>query len=225
MMKKILAGILILTGAVLFAQETFIREISGTVELKGPGDAGWRAAQTGEQLTKDTMISTGFKSSALIALGNSTLLVRPLTRLSLEEIQNIGGDESASLYLETGRVRADVNPPSGGKTDFTVRTPTATASVRGTSFDFDGTNLTVDQGRVHISGGDGSGTYVGAGHRAVSNPGTGRTSGAGEQMKAALTPALPPAAAAAGSTAATAAAVITPPGPANTDAGFGFEWD
>jgi hypothetical protein len=151
------------------------------------------------------------------------LLVRPLTRLSLEEIQNIGGNESVNLYLETGRVRANVSPPVSGKTDFTIRAPTATASVRGTSFDFDGTNLTVDQGRVHIAGGDGSGTYVGAGHRAVSNPETGRTSGAGEEMKAGLTPPPPPAAAAAGSAAAPTAAVITVS--ASTDAGFGFEWD
>jgi hypothetical protein len=223
MMKKMLAGILILSGAFLFAQEASIREISGTVELRAPGAADWRAAQVGEQITKDTMISTGFKSNALIALGNSTLLVRPLTRLSLEEIQNIAGDESASLYLETGRVRANVNPPASGKIDFKVRAPTATASVRGTSFDFDGTNLNVDQGRVHISGGDGSGTYVGAGHRSVSNPETGKTSGSGEQMKAGLTPPPPPAAAAAGSTAAPAASVITTP--TNTNTGFGFEWD
>jgi hypothetical protein len=225
MMKSVVAGILILTGAVLFAQEAnkgyaSIREISGTVELRGPGDAGWRAARTGEQVTKDTMISTGFKSSAHIALGNSTLLVRPLTRLSLEEIQNIAGEESVSLYLETGRVRANVNPPAGGKTDFTVHAPSATASVRGTSFDFDGTNLSVDEGRVHISGGDGSGTYVGDGHRAVSNPRTGRTSGAREQMQAALTPALPPAAAA--EKRMPEPAVIMPPA-ANRD--VGFQWN
>jgi hypothetical protein len=225
MMRKTLIGILIITGAFLYAQEASIREISGTVEVKGPRDADWKAAQVGERITRDTTISTGFKSNALIALGNSTLLVRPLTRLSLEEIQNIEGDESVNLYLETGRVRANVTPPSSGKTDFTIRAPMTTASVRGTSFDFDGMNLSVDQGRVHIAGGDGTGTYVGAGHQAVSNPGTGRTSGAGEEMKAALTPALPPAAAAAGSAAAPAAVIIPPSGPTGTDAGFGFEWD
>jgi hypothetical protein len=223
MMKKILAGILILTGAVLFAQETAsIREISGTVEVRGPGDSGWRAARTGEQIGRDTMISTGFKSNALIALGNSTLLVRPLTRLSLEEIQNIAGEESVDLYLHTGRVRANVNPPASCKTDFTVHAPMATASVRGTSFDFDGTNLSVDEGRVHISGGDGSGTYVGAGHQAVSNPETGKTSGAGEQMKAALTPALPPAASAAAAEHILEPAVIIPTA-ANRD--LGFQWN
>jgi hypothetical protein len=223
MMKSVFAGILILSGAFLFAQEASIREIAGTVEVRAPGAADWKAAQVGEQITKDTMISTGFKSNALIALGNSTLLVRPLTRLSLEEILNIEGNESVGLYLESGRVRVNVNPPSSGKTDFRVRAPTATASVRGTSFDFDGTNLNVNEGRVHISGGDGSGTYVGAGHQSVSNPETGRTSGAGEQTKAGLTPPLPPPAAAAGSAAAPVAAVITTR--ASTDAGFGFEWD
>jgi hypothetical protein len=194
--------ILILTGAFLNAQEAgtnevyaYIREITGAVEIKEPGEADWRAALIGEQITNDTMISTGFKSSALIVLGNSTLLVRPLTRLRLEEIQNVTGEESVNLFMHAGRVRANVSPPSGGSTDFTVRGPNATASVRGTSFDFDGINLSVDQGRVHISGGDGSGSYVGAGQRSVSNPETGRTAGPGEQMRATLTPPLPPAAA------------------------------
>jgi hypothetical protein len=163
------------------------------------------------------MISTGFKSTALIALGNSTLLVRALTRLSLEEIQNIEGDESVSLYLQTGRVRANVNPPAGGKTDFTVRSPVATASVRGTSFEFNGENLSVDEGRVHVTGKDGSAVYVGAGHTVFSNPETGRTMGAIDTAKEEMAPALPIAA----TGSAREPAVITP----NTiDTDFGVEW-
>jgi hypothetical protein len=137
------------------------------------------------------MISTGFKSVALIALENSTLTVRPLTRLSLEELQSAQGNESVSLRLQTGRVRADVNPPAGGKTSFSVHSPVATASVRGTAFDFDGTNLSVDDGQVYVAGKDGVGVYVGAGHESVSNPETGRTAGPAELLRAELTFAPP----------------------------------
>jgi hypothetical protein len=117
--------------------------------------------------------------------------VRPLTRLSLEELQNAQSNESVNFYLETGRVRVEVKPPVSGKTNFTVRGPTATASVRGTSFDFDGANLTVDEGRVQVTGKDGIGVYVGAGHESASDPETGRTAGAAELFRAELAMAGP----------------------------------
>jgi hypothetical protein len=181
----------LMTGAFLCAQDAYIRECRGTVELKAPGSAVWITARGGEQIGEDTIVSTGFKSTAVIALGNSTLTVRPLTRLSLEEIRSAQGDETIRLNLHTGRVRADVAPPTGGKTDFAVRSPIATASVRGTAFDFDGMNLSVRQGRVFVSGRDGTGVFVGTGHDSVSNPKTGRTSAQGEMVKAGLTPPLP----------------------------------
>jgi hypothetical protein len=227
MMKRLCAGILIIvSGTLLYAQEgvgAYIREYTGTVEVKAPGEADWKAAEPGQQISRDTVISTGFKSTALIVLGNSTLTVRPLTRLSLEEIQNRQGDESVRLDLQTGRVRAEVNPPSGGKIDFTVHSPTATASVRGTTFEFNGMNLNVFEGVVHVSGGDRTGVYVGAGHRAVTDPWTGRTAGAGEMVKAELTPALPETAA----ESVPAPSAITPAAntPTAGDADVGFDWN
>jgi ferric-dicitrate binding protein FerR (iron transport regulator) len=95
------------------------------------------------------------------------------------------------LYLQTGRIKADVAPPSEGKIDFKVRSPSATASVRGTSFEFDGLRLVVDDGRVHVSGGDGMGVYVGAGHAVVSNPETGKTTTAAETTREELIPPMP----------------------------------
>ncbi|MDR3337856.1 MAG: FecR family protein, partial [Treponema sp.] len=184
---------ILLNGALLFGQAgtAYIQDFAGMVELKAPGAAEWVAVQRGARIGKDTMISTGFKSTALIALENSTLIVRPLTRLSLEDLQNVQGNESVRLNLQTGRVRAEVRPPAGGKTDFTVRTPLASASVRGTSFDFDGVNLSVDEGRVYVTGKDGVGVYVGAGHGSASNPETGRTAGPAELFWAELTLASP----------------------------------
>jgi hypothetical protein len=58
--------------------------------------------------------------------------------------------------------------------------------VRGTAFDFDGVNLNVDEGEVHFTGGDQIGVYVGAGHEAVSDPETGKTTGAAELFRAEL---------------------------------------
>jgi hypothetical protein len=147
----------------LFAQEAagtraVIREISGTVEVKTPAEAQWSPAVRGQALARTTLVSTGFKSGALIDIGNSTLSVQPLTRLSLEELIRAGENEKVDVNLRAGRVRANVKPPVGGRTEFTVRSPTATASVRGTSFEFNGTILRVEEGRVRLAGNTGGGT-------------------------------------------------------------------
>lgn len=166
-MKRILAISILLAAAVLAAAQAaaplaVIRQVAGTVEIKAPGK-DWVPARAGAALTKDTLISTAFKSVAVISVGTSTLTVKPLTRLSLEEIARLEGSETVRLALLSGRVRAEVKPPAGGKTDFTVKSPTATASVRGTGFDQDPVNLEVDDGNVEFTGPDGQPVQVGAG--------------------------------------------------------------
>jgi hypothetical protein len=216
-MKGMMLTMLIIGGA-LFAQEAYIREYTGTVEVQRPGSS-WIAAAAGMPITGNTRISTGLKSTAVIEAGNSTLLLRPLTRLTLEEVRKLQGDEDVRFYLQSGRVRADVHPPAGGTTNFTVRSPIATASVRGTSFEFDGVNLRTREGLVHLIGGDGSGVYVGAGHKTVSDPGTGKAAGTAETVREELTPAVsvPVFVDAAREPAATL--------PRTVDAAVNFEWE
>jgi hypothetical protein len=185
-MKKMMLGLLILWGAAaLFAEDSsgaLIREIRGTVEIKAPGAADWGPARQGQSIPRAAMISTGFKSSAVILVGNSVLSVQPLTRLTVEEIEERAGTERVGLSLQTGRIRAEVKPPSGRKTEFTLRGPSATASVRGTSFEFDGIHLRVDEGRVHLEGKGRTGAFVGAGHEARTDTDTGRMVGAAETL-------------------------------------------
>ncbi|MDR2110832.1 MAG: hypothetical protein LBP32_05940, partial [Spirochaetaceae bacterium] len=129
-MKIVVCWFLILAGGWrLFAQNNQARfiELAGKVEIKGENSANWVSAAPGMEIGRDTVVSTGFKSTARIGVGNSVLTVRPLTRLTLAELAQRGNDEAVDLYLETGRVRAEVSPPSGGKTDFTVRSPSLTA--------------------------------------------------------------------------------------------------
>jgi hypothetical protein len=191
-MKKTLLGLALLLGAAtLFTQEAVIREVVGTVELKAPGAADWSPAQGGQGITRNTLVSTGFKSSAVITLGNSTLKVQPLTRLSLEELVWAGENEKVEINLRAGRIRVEVKPPAGGSTGFTVRSPVATASVRGTIFEFNGILLLVDEGQVHFSGGDRSGAYVGTGRQVSTDLESGRTIGVRETVMEALTLPLP----------------------------------
>ena len=172
-MKRLLLFALLL-GAVpaIFAQTpvALIREISGTVELKTPGSENWTAAKAGGSIEKSTIISTGFKSNALLEIGNSTLIVRPLTRLSLEELMSREEVETINVGLRTGRIQVSVKPPAGSRTEMSVQTPVATASVRGTDFSMDPVNIQVREGNVRLeySGGDTASrpVMVGAGQKA-----------------------------------------------------------
>jgi cobalamin biosynthesis protein CbiD len=57
----------------------------------------------------------------------------------------------------------DVKPPAGTKANVNVQSPSATASVRGTSFEFDTFNLKVNEGMVAFQGKKGVGILIPAG--------------------------------------------------------------
>jgi hypothetical protein len=168
MKQRMIFSMLLFLGLALpvFAQNqsavrASIEDIQGTVEVKQSGD--WVSARKGMNLDGNSVISTGFKSTALIKLGSSTLTVQPLSRLTLEELSAASDNEKVSVFLRAGRVRADVNPPPRGKVNFQVRSPSATASVRGTVFEFDGWGLAVSRGTVAFYGKDGSQVLVQSG--------------------------------------------------------------
>jgi hypothetical protein len=140
--------------------EAVFVEVEGRVEIKESPSSEWRSAAAGEVIGKGFIISTGLKSGAVISLGSSRLEVRPLTVVSLEDLILRGDGEETVLYLRTGRIRAEVSPPTGRDVDFTVGSPTVTASVRGTSFEFDGKRLWVGDGMVLLSGTVGQKIYV-----------------------------------------------------------------
>ena len=149
-----IAGISSLAAEALTATVT---EIAGKVECKLPGK-DWQAAKTGDVLPAGSLISTGFKSTAILKTEAATLTVKPVTRLSLEELVKSGETTKTQMFLMAGRVKAEVTPKKGEKADFKIKSPTATASVRGTGFEFDGQNLLVDHGAVQLEAESGLGT-------------------------------------------------------------------
>ena len=192
-MKKVVLLTLLLTGIVLCAaaQTGVIRECTGEVELKPAGASASVPARPGDTVAIDTVVSTGFKSSAIIELGSSVIVVRPLTRLSLGEIQSVSGAETLNVNLRSGRVRVDVNPSAGTRANFTVQSPIATASVRGTSFEFDTRNLKVHEGTVAFRGKSGMVMLVPAGAESHVS-GEGKAADPIATTAEALTPPPPP---------------------------------
>jgi hypothetical protein len=150
-------------GVCVFAQNGVIKELSGAVELKFAGSSEYVPAAAGTRVLEDTVISTGFKSTAVLELGSAVITVRPLTRLTLTEIKASQGTETLNVNLQAGRVRVDVKPPAGTKASFSISSPSATASVRGTRFDFDTKNLKVSEGKVGFRGRFGQTVQVGEG--------------------------------------------------------------
>lgn len=189
--SRFFAFIFMAAGGFLFAQEFGVFwEVNGTVEIRSQ-DGAWVSAGAGDRIEKETLISSGFKSSAIISLGDSIVMVRPLTRLSLEEILQHEEGEAISLSLQTGRVRAEVSPPSGGRTDFTIRSPSAVASVRGTSFEFDTVNLRVLHGQVLYSRINGTQVPVAGGEISYVDETEGRVVSPFEAAAENLNPTLP----------------------------------
>jgi len=167
MKKAVFAFLLIGVATLGFAQTAVIKDLTGTVELKPSGSPDFIPASIGAEVAQDTIISTGFKSTALLQTGSAVITVRPITRLTLTEIQASQGTENLNLSLQAGRVRVDVNPPAGSKASVGIASPTATASVRGTSFELDARNLRVYSGTVAFVGKWGYQINVQEGHAAA----------------------------------------------------------
>ncbi|MFP4492235.1 MAG: FecR domain-containing protein [Spirochaetaceae bacterium] len=127
-----------------------VEDIKGKVELK-VREGTWERAERGMEIGMNTTISTGFNSEAEIAIGESTLEVDALTRMDLEELIEKEGTIDTTLNLKVGKVKADVRSSEGMRNNFKLRSPQSTAAVRGTSFEYDGYTLTVDEGVVTLS--------------------------------------------------------------------------
>ncbi|MCL2067726.1 MAG: FecR family protein [Treponema sp.] len=157
--------LVIFMGVVIFAfaQNGVIQELTGEVELKHAGATVFVPAFAGDIVALNTIVSTGFRSTAIVAVGSSTIVVRPLTRLSLAEISAGSGTENINLNLQAGRVRVEVRPPAGTRTSFNVQSPSATASVRGTTFDSDTNNVDVIDGDVLFGNRQGPGVLISKG--------------------------------------------------------------
>lgn len=76
-----------------------IKEVAGKVEYKLPQQE-WQQAKTGDTLMAGTLISTGFKSTAIITTGTATVTVKPITRLSIDELIQSNGTAKTQLFFK-----------------------------------------------------------------------------------------------------------------------------
>ncbi|RKX72865.1 MAG: hypothetical protein DRP87_19920 [Spirochaetes bacterium] len=143
----IIVFMVVVIGSVFSAQEAVLKGFSGKVEVREPGGV-WESAEAGAVLSMGTTVSTGFGSTALLDLGASVIQVKQLTRMTVEELVQKEGTISTSLFLNVGRVKAEVKSVEGLTHEFTLRSTVSVSSVRGTEFEYDGYELIVTEGVV-----------------------------------------------------------------------------
>ncbi len=130
------------------APQAVLQSLKGKVEVRTAGATAWVPATEGEALSPSTTLSTGFDSSVVVVIDKTTIQVKPLTRMTIDKLVLEGGTVKTSTFLRVGAISASVKSVQGVAQDFKVQSPYATASVRGTEFDFNGFHLKVREGLV-----------------------------------------------------------------------------
>lgn len=130
-----------------------VAEWKGDVHLSLPAQSPTNPFR-GEQLPVGTILDTGSGRMLLRLSDGSEVLVRPHTRLQLQQPSFA---DPRYLQLLLGRIRALINKRTGGTLPFQLGTPSAVIAVRGTEFDVEVnrqnvTEVDVVDGLVEVSG-------------------------------------------------------------------------
>ena len=141
-MKKfkglLIAALLLVSSAKLFAADATVTFVSGKVEVLR--NEKWVPLQKGDTVAKSEMVSTGFQSEAKIKILDSVMYLGPVTRITIEELSTSGKKDNVNVYLKTGTARSQVKHVDNKRVDYKVHTAIAVASCRGTDWTMDDTN-------------------------------------------------------------------------------------
>ena len=160
MKKLILALVFSAFAFSSFAAQNSIKatvvSAKGKAEMQSGGS--WIALKAGDTVSQGTVIQTGFKSELVLKIKESTVTVAPLSRLTIQTlaerqgVNGASGKDETSIRLATGSLKSNIQKSEDRRVGFTVRSPVATASVRGTEFVFTtrfrGTALSTSAGIV-----------------------------------------------------------------------------
>jgi anti-sigma factor RsiW len=160
-----------------------IAAYTGSVEVQSADDDVWQAADEAGPINVGGGVRTGSDSSVVLSFPDkSKTLLAPHTELSVLAMsldEKKGDDRVIILEQQSGRTQNYVQPLPSAGSRFEIHTPSATVSVRGTSFTVDvetngTTRVSVAEGRVQVAAQGvtvtldaGEGTMVEAGHSPV----------------------------------------------------------
>ena len=142
------------------ALEAKFVSIEGKVEILEGGM--WIPVEEGDIIQeRGAVVSTGFKSNAVVSVKGTNFTLGPLTRITIENMVAMENKDSTQIYIDSGSLKANVSSSDGRKVGFKVRSAVATASVRGTEFKVTSSGrLSVTQGLVSFGGPEASSAEV-----------------------------------------------------------------
>ncbi len=151
-----LASFVAAFGASASAESTQMQAVvtkaSGKAEVQTDGN--WVPLKEGAKLEKGAVIQTGFKSEVVLQIKGSTVTVSPLSRITLEQLVAKDNKDETRIFLDTGSLKSNVKKSEDRAVGFKVRSPVATASVRGTELSvtnkFRSTDVKTHSGTVAV---------------------------------------------------------------------------
>jgi hypothetical protein len=154
----IFLAVLMMQSLVIVQRIASVSGVAGEVFVKSATDDDFRPIGDAEHVLAGYMVRTGTEGDVTLNwVDGSRLRLAPETTIRVRKAAlNTNTKQSTSLFdLDTGRIWIRVLSALGGKTKFEVRTPTATAGVRGTVFsvavDESGhTSVAVYEGEVEV---------------------------------------------------------------------------
>ncbi len=171
----VLIAVLLVVSIPVFALEGVVVSSTGKVEVQTA--TGWAPLKIGDEIQSGRVISTGFRSQAIIQVAGSSIVINQLSRLTLEQLTETNEAHESEVFIDLGSISADVQTSQNKRVGFVVNTPVATASVRGTAFDMGLAVIRVGRGQVDFKGARGGTVSVKAGgiskigeKRVASNP-------------------------------------------------------
>lgn len=140
-----------------FSIEAKVISVSGKAQVQKSGV--WKNISVGDVLSKGNLIQTGFKSQVVFSIKsnneNSKITVNQLSRITIEQLMEDNSGDTTSVFVTTGSVKSEIKKTTDFRTNYTVRSPVATASVRGTeltlSNGFRCSSVATHQGNVAVS--------------------------------------------------------------------------
>jgi len=112
-----------------------VLEVRGDVKHAPLESTDWQPCQVDEEYPEQTVILTGVRSSTKLQIGDddtyTAVVIEPVSRTILSEAYRTADTKRVRIGVGYGRMRAGV-AEGGLKSDFTVDSPVATLSKRGT---------------------------------------------------------------------------------------------
>lgn len=164
----IFLGVLMMQSLVIVQRIASVSGAAGEVFVKAATDEDFRPLGDTEHVLAGYMVRTGAAGGVTLNwVDGSRIRLGPDTSVRVRKCSlNTSTKQTTSLFdLDAGRIWVRVLSALSGKTKFEVRTPTATAGVRGTVFsvavdEAGNTSVAVYEGEVEVDTDSGSATVT-----------------------------------------------------------------